>query len=130
MPTPALESPAPFLFIISPGRSTDITMVHKFDQCFPLEIFLFLAFKMMKLMVMGLPPWQMLNLYVSIMWGMGSKNKCMSHWPLEGYEIHPVDPTDTLHRSILTQAVFNSHLLASTIFQALTKGDKDPIPAQ
>lgn len=60
-------------------------------------------------MVMGLPLWQMLNLYVSIMWGMGSKNKCMSHWPLEGYEIHPVDPTDTLHRSILTQAVFNSH---------------------
>lgn len=52
---------------------------------------------MMKLMVMGLPPWQMLNLYVNIMRGMGSKNKCVSRWPLKGYEIHPVDPTDTLH---------------------------------
>lgn len=33
------------LLITSPACSADIKMVHKFDQCLPLEIFLLLEFK-------------------------------------------------------------------------------------
>lgn len=41
----AMDSPAAVLLIISPACSADIRMVHKFDQCLPLEIFLLLSFK-------------------------------------------------------------------------------------
>lgn len=40
-----VDSPASILLIISPAGSADIKMVHKFDQCLPLEIFLLLSFK-------------------------------------------------------------------------------------
>lgn len=40
-----MDNPASILLIISSVCSAHIKMVHKFDQCVPLEIFLLLAFK-------------------------------------------------------------------------------------
>lgn len=112
----ALGSPAAILLIISPACSADIKMVHKFDQCLPLEVFLLLSFRDNEANGDGsLSLWWMFKLYVSVTWAWEAKTSACPFgyregmWPPCGGQISPCVPHETPNsgRSSLTQHVFS-----------------------